>query len=122
MAGELQYLGADGSIALGDAFLITLTIYKNGQVYVPTVTDAIALFKRDPNDSDAAAVITKRLGSGITVNGSTATIAIASTDQTAFSQTTTLWWACRILESNGDDTTIARGLLTLALASVRTPL
>lgn len=122
MSAPNQQLGSDGSIALGDDIPIALSVFKAGAAYPVTVTDAIATFKRNVTDDDSAAVITKRLGTGIAVSGSTVTVTIASSDQTSLSQTTTLAWACRIKESSGAQTEIASGTIQLTRQPVRNPL
>jgi hypothetical protein len=122
MSAPDQQLGIDGSIALGDDIPITLPVKKAGAAYPVTLTDAIATFKRNVTDDDAAAVITKRLGAGIAASGSTITVTIAAADQASLSQTTTLFWGVRIKESSGAETTIASGTLVLTRQPVRTPL
>jgi len=117
-----QRLGTGGNIALGDTVPIVLSLKRNGVAYSPTVSDAIALFKANITDADSAALISKTLADGIVVSGSTVTVTITPGDQVAFSATTTLHWAVRLLETNGADTTIADGTIQLTRLPVRNPL
>lgn len=122
MSSGNQRLGQQGNVALGDSIPIVLSLKRNGVAYSPTVSDAIALFKTNQTDDDSAALITKTLADGIDVTGSTVTVTVAPSDQTAFTKTTVLFWAVRILESSGAETTIADGTLTLTRLPVRDPL
>jgi archaellum component FlaF (FlaF/FlaG flagellin family) len=122
MSAPNQQLGGDGSIALGDDIPITLAVYKAGAAYPVTLTDAIATFKRNATDDDSTAVITKRLGAGITASGSTVTVTVAGADQASLSQTTVLFWGVRIKESSGAETEIASGTILLTRQPVRNPL
>jgi hypothetical protein len=122
MSAPNQQLGIDGSIALGDTVPISLTVYRAGALYSPTVTDAVMLFKLNQNDADSAAIARKTLADGITASGSTIVGTLAPTDQASLSQTTTLFWGCRIKESSGAETELASGTLVLTRQPVRTPL
>lgn len=122
MSSTNQRLGTGGNIALGDTVPIVLSLKRNGVAYSPTVSDAIALFKANITDADSAALISKTLADGIVVSGSTVTVTITPGDQVAFSATTTLHWAVRLLETNGADTTIADGTIQLTRLPVRNPL
>lgn len=122
MSSGNQRLGLTGNIALGDTIPIVLSLKRNGVAYSPTVVDAIALFKNASSDADGAALITKTLADGINVTGSTVTVTMTPADQAQFTATKTLYWAIRLLETSGADTTIADGSIQLTRLPVRDPL
>jgi hypothetical protein len=122
MTATNQMLGVSGDRALGDTHPITIDVYKLGALYSPTVTSAVALFKLTPTADDSAAVITKTLGSGISITGSVVTVTVTPADQATFTATVTLYWAVRIKEASGDQSELASGTLTLTRLPVRTPL
>jgi hypothetical protein len=118
MTATNQVLGDDGSVALGDTHVLTFPITKDGAAYSPTVSAATFLAKTAVTDADAAAVITRTLGTGIAIVTSTATVTITPANQSALTATTTLYWALKIRESNGVESTLADGMLLLSRKAV----
>lgn len=115
-----QQLGAAGDVVLGDTLELTITLTKNGTPYEPTCSAMEATFKLKLTDSDANALVTKTMGAGVVINGSTVTVTVPPSDLTSLSKTTTLYWSVRIEETSGVITTVADGSVTLTLKSGRT--
>lgn len=115
-----QTLGADGTLALGNTVVITVALSKNGAAYSPTVTAAEWQLKDQLADSDAESHMTKTLGAGIVVAGSTATVTISPANWAGggITETGVWFWALALQESDGTVTTVAAGTLLITRTAV----
>jgi hypothetical protein len=115
-----QTLGVRPRIAIGDTVTITVALYQDGAAWAPTVTAAEFNLKENIDDADADALITKSLGSGVTVSGSTATVTIASANwaTAGITESGTYYWALKIEESGPIVTTVAAGTMLVKRTAV----
>lgn len=106
---------------IGDTLVITVTLYKSGALYSPTVTAAEFNIKTAVTDADSAALITKTLGAGtIVVSTSTVTVTVAAANwaTAGIVATATYVWALKLQEAAGTITTVAGGTLEMTLTPV----
>ncbi len=115
-----QTLGVRPRIAIGDTVVITIPLYQDGAAWSPTVSAAEFNLKSALSDADSAALITKTLGSGVTVSGSTATVTIASANwaTAGITDSAVYYWALKIEESGPIVTTVAGGTMAVTRTAV----
>ncbi|HLY31263.1 MAG TPA: hypothetical protein VKQ36_09550 [Ktedonobacterales bacterium] len=112
----------DLSMIRGDSASLAVTVGDLGAAGLNAFNDARFTAKRDVSDSDANAIISKSLNSGVTIttvgdsntNGVlTVSIAPADTQALPTGYTVALFYDVRLYDSGGDAYTVAQGMLTV---------
>ena len=109
----------------GNDTTLTFTVYTDATLTTPInltgITAATFLLKTKLTDQDAAAIVTKKLGSGVTVTnaaGGVLTVTLAAADTVAY-QTMAVFASLKIKDSSSKTATVYSGTIVMQQAAVQ---